>query len=392
MPRLPPGIRVRVSKNGTARYEATAYDPATKSKKALGTFDTVQQARTAKSQFEVSSGSTRRGEMTVSGWAGVWMTDRRLAESTISQYEHSLAAFVDYFGDRTLSSITPEAAAYWASKQQPAHLDVISNLFNCAVERGFVETNPFKGLGRKRGRGRADIEVLGSGDIEQLAQAAYLVFDPTYAAVMRALVDVTAKTGLRFGEVAALRWSAIREGTLVVDVQLNKSGKETLPKGEHIRTVRLAPEALAALESFAPSPNHDYIFYSISGLPLTRGTLYSNWVRIRAAAGFYDTVFHELRHHFGTWMYRNFGDAQLVADQMGHKDGGLLVLTLYSHLTSEAARQVVSQRIERDGDLTPIQRGGALSDGSRTASGNGPGPNGLEGQHHRPISTGEPST
>jgi|GEM_PF-1694165 len=392
MPRLPPGIRVRVSKNGTARYEATAYDPATKSKKALGTFDTVQQARTAKSQFEASSGSTRRGEMTVSEWAELWMDRRRLAESTVSQYEHSLAGLVKYFGDRTLSSISPEFAASWASKQQPSHLDVISNFFERAVERGFVENNPFKGLGRKRGRGRADIEVLGSDDIEQLAQAAYLVFDPIYAAVMRALVIVTAKTGLRYGEVAALRWSAIRDGTLVVEAQLNKAGKEALPKGEHVRTVRLTPEALAALESFAPSPNHDFIFYSITGLPLSRGTLYYNWARMRAATGFHKTVFHDLRHHFGTWVYRNFGDAQLVAGLMGHKDGGVLVLTLYSHLTSEAARQVVSQRIERDGDLAPIQRGGALSDGSRTASGNGPASKGLEGQHHRPKSTGEPST
>ena len=362
MPRLPPGIRVRVSKNGTARYEATAYDPATKSKKALGTFDTVQQARKAKSQFEASSGSTRRGEMTVSGWAELWMSGRPLAESTISQYEHSLAGLVKYFDDRTLSSISPEFAASWAFKQQPSHLDVISNFFERAVERGFIEANPFKGLGRGRVRGRVDIEVLGSHDIEQLAQAAYLVFDPIYAPVMRALVIVTAKTGLRFGEVAALRWSAVRDGTLVVDVQLNKSGKETLPKGEHIRKVELTPEALAALESFAPSPHHDYVFYSITGLPLSRGTLYSNWVRIRAAAGFYETVFHELRHHFGTWLFRNFGDAQLVASQMGHQDGGQLVLTLYAHLSSDAARQAVTQRIERDGDLTAIQRGGALSD------------------------------
>ncbi len=392
MPRLPAGIRVRHSKDGTARYEATAYNPVTKSKKSLGTFDTVQQARTAKSQFEVSSGSTRRGDMTVIGWAGVWMTDRRLSESTTSQYEHSLAAFVEDFGDRTLSSITPEAAVFWASKQQPAHMDVISNFFNRAVDRGFVETNPFNRLGRGHVPGRADIEALGSDDIEQLAQAAYLVFDSTYAPVMGALVIITAKTGLRFGEVAALRWSAVRDRTLVVDVQLNKAGKETLPKGEHIRKVELTPEALAALESFAPSRHHEYVFYSISGLPLTRGTLYSNWVRIRAAAGFYETVFHELRHHYGTWMYRNFRDAQLVADQMGHQDGGLLVLTLYAHLSSDAARQAVSQRIENDGDLTAIQRGGALSDRSRTASGNGSPPKGLEGPHHRPKSTGEPST
>lgn len=360
MPRNPRGIVVRYLKDGTKRYGVRAYDPRTKKKRWLGTYGTQREAVAAKRQFEAEAGSRRQHEMSVGEWSEIWMANRGLAPATAYQYLRSLSGFVDMYGDRDLSSISPELAIRFAKTHPRSDVDVIINLYNRAIDHGLVERNPFKGLGRGKIIGGKNLEVLGSDDILKLAESAHEVFDKEFAPVMEAMVRFTAATGLRFGEVAALAWSQIRGEILVVDAQITKAGARDLPKNDHVREVMLTPKALTALNLVPPSTTHDGVFYSVTGRPLSRGTLYNNWNSVRIAAGFPKLKFHHLRHHYATLMFRNFGDVQLVADQLGHQDGGKLVLELYSHINSQAAQQSIAARVRIQGDLSTIERGGAL--------------------------------
>ena len=362
MPRRAPGIRTRHLKDGTPRYEATAYDPKTKQKKSLGTFATVREARAAKAEFEATAGSGRSHEMTFEEWGDIWTMKRGLSASTIYHYEMALRPFLEDFGEMSISSLSPERASLWASRHSSAQVDVVRNFINRAIERGLADRNPFSGLGRKKSKGRADMLVPGDKEVALIAESAFAVFDGNHARQMRALVLLTAKTGLRKSEAIAVRWSSIVGDDLHIGAQVDRHGKLREPKKDSSRVVPIIPEVRALLDEIDRRDDDDdeFIFRGIRGQPLSQGTLHHNWDRMRLVAGFAELVFHALRHHFGTWAYRNLRDAQVVAELMGHKDGGQLVLALYSHLSQEAAVESFRRKALEQGGLSPLMQGGGI--------------------------------
>ena len=57
------------------------------------------------------------------------------------------------------------------------------------------------------------------------------------------------------------------------------------------------------------------------------------------AAGFPELTFHDLRHTGASLMIASGCHVKVIAEQMGHADGGALVLKRYGHLYKGARRQ-----------------------------------------------------
>jgi integrase len=57
------------------------------------------------------------------------------------------------------------------------------------------------------------------------------------------------------------------------------------------------------------------------------------------AAGFPELTFHDLRHTGASLMIAAACHVKVIAEQMGHADGGALVLKRYGHLYKGARRQ-----------------------------------------------------
>jgi len=148
---------------------------------------------------------------------------------------------------------------------------------------------------------------------------------------LAALFTVAAFTGLRQGEVLALRWRHVDFQNAILHVQRNYvRGQEDTPKSHRVRSVPLSDQAAAALDGLsrreAFTGPADLVFPNQVG-----GHLLDDDVR----DAFYDAldagglghlrakgdpiVFHDLRHTFGTLAVRS-APVTDVQHWMGHAD------------------------------------------------------------------------
>src|SRR5262249_12461058 len=77
-----------------------------------------------------------------------------------------------------------------------------------------------------------------------------------------------------------------------------------------------------------------------SGAPLDPNHLMARYFKPAArAAGIPELTFHDLRHTGASLMIAAGCHVKTIAEQMGHADGGALVLQRYGHLYKGARRQ-----------------------------------------------------
>jgi len=137
-----------------------------------------------------------------------------------------------------------------------------------------------------------------------------------------ALYTVAAFTGLRLGELRALRWRQVsfERGTLTVAAALS-AGQVESPKWGKARTIPLATPAAAELARLADRgrfvDNEDLVFCGPLGVALDDSAIRRRLRRAQKAAGLRPLRFHDLRHSFGSLVVRELDTATLKS-WMGH--------------------------------------------------------------------------
>jgi integrase len=77
---------------------------------------------------------------------------------------------------------------------------------------------------------------------------------------------------------------------------------------------------------------------------LTGRTQHYYWHPVRCRFGKPSMDFYELRHFCGAWLFNDLElNAQDVAHQLGHTDGGALVQRLYGHPSERLARERIKR-------------------------------------------------
>jgi integrase len=136
------------------------------------------------------------------------------------------------------------------------------------------------------------------------------------------LYTVAGFTGLRQGELRALRWKHVRfaDRTVVVVAGMS-AGLDSTTKSGKWRAVPLAREAFVALDELSrrewfTGPD-DFVFCGPAGDPLDDSALRRRYNAARDAAGLPLLPFHHLRHTFATLAIRGL-DPATVQTLMGH--------------------------------------------------------------------------
>ncbi|MCH2212849.1 MAG: site-specific integrase [Fuerstiella sp.] len=174
-------------------------------------------------------------------------------------------------------------------------------------------------------------------------------------------IIVAATTGLRKGEVLALKWAAVNlsEGVLVVRETLEEVAGGLRTKAPKTaagrRVVTLGAIAVEALKRRRKKALADGMEPSEIPLvfPTTTGTLQrpSNfdrrvWHPIREAAGISDDfTFHDLRHTQASLMIAAGVPMKIVQERLGHSDYTLTANT-YSHLM-KGAQAEAAEKVDR---------------------------------------------
>ena len=224
------------------------------------------------------------------------------------------------------------------------HREVVVAIFNFGLRperraRWGLADNPAAAAPKRREDEPARLEVFTVEQVEALARAAESgawrigrpyaepAIDEGRHAEDRQLADlmrVAAYTGLRRGELVALRWRDVRwsERVLVVERALSDTVERTT-KGRRVRYVPLADQTLAAFDRLSQRPNfvgpEDYVFASVAGDRLDPSALRRRFIAARDAAGLPPLRFHDLRHTAGTLLTRVL-DPVTVKDVLGHAD------------------------------------------------------------------------
>jgi integrase len=194
------------------------YDPVTRRPRQVGTFATRREARRAES--DAMDRRTATGTETIASFAARWPEDypRPRASTNVHNAER-VKPFAKAYEGRRMDSITVEEARSWAVRHR-GQLLALRAMFNDARCSGMVVNNPFRDLGIERSRGRRDLasEWLTAKDVERLARCARDVHaDSGYGDTMAGLLTFAAYTGLRPGELYALRHDDLGAQTLEVN-------------------------------------------------------------------------------------------------------------------------------------------------------------------------------
>ncbi len=253
--------------------------------------------------------------------------------TTISDYRSMLKAHLKpYFGDRPIEKIDAErVAAFLAAKKRKGlatktisnQLVFLHGLYGFALKRGWILANPVPAVDRPRAVVvDPDIHYLDLSEIEKLLRA---VPDDHFASTDRTLYLTAAMSGLRQGELVALRWSDVDWSAARIRVRRNYTREAFgTPKSRRgSRSVPMADRVAGALkdhfEASAYQADSNLVFaHPQTGHPLDASALRNRYKAALKTSGLREVRFHDLRHSFGTHCAAAGVPMRILQEWMGH--------------------------------------------------------------------------
>jgi integrase len=159
------------------------------------------------------------------------------------------------------------------------------------------------------------------------------------------IVPVGILTMLRRGEILGLRDRDIDFATDSIAVFAQRQDGERVKTKTRAgrRTIDVGPQVLKLLHEqqlARPATHEGYLFPSPAGAPFDGDNFFARVFKPAAChAGMPELTFHDLRHTGASLMIAAGCHVKVIAEQMGHSDGGALVLRRYGHLYKGARRQ-----------------------------------------------------
>ena len=211
-----------------------------------------------------------------------------------------------------------------------------------AVQEGLIKTNPAVGckLPPKKSR---EMKVLTQSEIIRFLNRAK---EEDYYELF--LLELA--TGMRRGEVLALKWSDLnfKTGELRIERQVNVIHGEIIisePKTKSsIRTAILPKALLKILSEYRKNVESEWIFPSPldDAKPRNPPAVRKRLQLILERAGCPKVRFHDLRHTFSTMALENGMDIKSLSATLGHNSSETTI-DIYSHITDTMQRQVAAK-------------------------------------------------
>jgi integrase len=189
----------------------------------------------------------------------------------------------------------------------------LSGIYHRARKVWGITYDPVDDVERPYVRPSLDLDVYSPGEVRALVAAA--------ASERDAAIFLTAAfTGLRLGELVALRWRDVDLDRRLVRVRGTWSGTElSAPKTGKVRSVPLAPQVAEVLARLPAPSHHGLVFAGADGSYLDSSALRRRYRKAQAAAGLPPLRFHDLRHTFATTMIARTS-IRHVQEWMSHCD------------------------------------------------------------------------
>jgi integrase len=279
-------------------------------------------------------------------WLRYVERDRERKASTVTDYRHTADRLKRELGRVRLEDVTPERIESYrdslidrglANRTINKYLIVLHGIFRRAMKVHRLPSNPLTLVEKRPNKSRAEIAVLSRGEVMALVGAAATECDA-------AIYLTAAFTGLRMGELFALRWRDVDFELRSIRVRRSfTGGEEGAPKSGRERTVPMADEVAETLATLSGRTDYtgdgDLVFCGARGGRQSPSKLRARYKQALAAAGLRQLRFHDLRHTFGTHAIRT-ADSREVMEWMGHQDLKTTQLYLAFKPQNGAARRI----------------------------------------------------
>jgi integrase len=222
---------------------------------------------------------------------------------------------------------------------------LLSSILETAMEYGYLQVNRARGVKfPQKGLKEKPAIIVG----EDLARLLKQLNEP-----YRTMVSLIAATGLRIGELLALRWSALdlEGGTLAVRESVFEGKFQTPKTLKAVRTIPLGRHAVGTLRSHRErvtrTAPEDLVFGNGSGKPLRESKLLRNVVQPAAErAGLGRVTWHQFRHIHSSLLNDLKVPVKIAQEQLGHASIST-TLNIYTHGVDASHRKAVEAVEER---------------------------------------------
>lgn len=220
--------------------------------------------------------------------------------------------------------------------RQAVHV-VLNGVIKHAIERELIDLNPMQRVkrpgGAKQARVKSDrdrVRIWTEADVRR-----FIAFSKDFH--YGPLFEVALGTGLRPGELYALRWGDVDlvRGTLSVRETMTYCDGEIMferPKTEQSRrTIKLAKATIKTLREIGKQGRDQLVFTTKSGAPCDRNNVRRSLRAIARSAGLEERTPHELRHTHASLLLARGTPIKVVSERLGHRDV-TTTLEVYQHL------------------------------------------------------------
>ena len=338
------------------RWQARYDDPNGVEVTSLHRTKTEAEAEIVKQEAAKQTGSwldPRAGQVTVRTFAlETWLPAQNLIDRSHDNYLGILERYLfPEWGSREMRSIKPSEAGAWQQllstkyklkKSYPNRVArYVRSIFKLAVIDRVIPVSPFAGI-KAPTLVESDVQPPDIAQVKQLIAAAY-------KPVWEAMIEFTALTGLRSGEIRGLTVDRVdflrrmihvdlqmvyepRKGHFLDDLKTG-AGKRLLP------VTQRAIDLLAAyIAQYPPQANGEYaglIFVTADRQPISESSLDWAFKSTCRKAQVQPRHWHELRHHYASVLIGGGENPKVVQKRLGHKDVATTLRT-YAHLFAEA--------------------------------------------------------
>jgi integrase len=360
-----------ITKRGTT-FEAWVWSPKD-GRKVYRRFPSYAAARSwrADAKRQIDQGALRAPtETTLRQAADAWLegaesgeirnrSGARFKPATLRGYRQALDKVLPVLGGEKLSAVTTSDLQYlvdrWQAEGQPAAtirntIKPLQAIYRRAKSRHGLPINPTRDLELPAPRSR-EVEIVAPEEAAKLLVALPAEDRPLWATALYA--------GLRYGELRALRWSAVDAagGTIEVVESWDPREGPITPKTRTSRRTVPMPGVLRDLIldhrlDHPEADDEDLVFGIGDGKPFDSGPLYRRADRAWARAGLSGRLrLHKARHTYASFMIAAGVNAKVLSAYMGHSSI-TVTFDLYGHLMpgaeAEAAELLDAYLIRAD--------------------------------------------
>lgn len=272
---------------------------------------------------------THSEEMLLSDWLDEWLSTRRITKSSRDTYKSIIKCHLKpKLGHLFIGEVKPsDIEDYYASFPLSAtflqtHHAILTSAFRVARQRHYVSESPLEYIRGPRDN-TTERPIISASTMQAMCEQA-----PTD---IRLAVTLACTTGMRIGEICALRWADVEDDYLVVR-RTRYRGSFGPPKGKKPRVVQLMEATKEAL--LVRGDREDLV------VPLQVNYIEAKFNLLVEKMKLPPMHFHDLRHSHATWLMLRGVNPRVVQERLGHANV-TITLKRYGHVLPTMQKDAV---------------------------------------------------